>query len=53
MTNEERDATVAKMIADPESTKEEIRAEWKKEHPEGTDADFENHWGAVTATFGI
>ena len=53
MTNDERDAVVAKMLAEPEVVKEEIRAEWKKANPKGTDAEFENHWGVVEATFGI
>jgi hypothetical protein len=38
---------------DPEILKEEIFAEWMKEHPDGTREQFEVQWGVVTAVFGI
>ena len=37
----------------PDILKEEIFAEWMKEHPDGTREQFEVQWGPVKAIFGL
>jgi hypothetical protein len=53
MNDEERAKVVAELTADPAKVKADAFAEWKKEHPNGTEADFENEWGVVEAVLGL
>lgn len=53
MDDQERSKVVAELTADPAKTKAEAFEAWKREHPEGTAAQFDAEWGAVELVLGL
>jgi hypothetical protein len=41
------------ILDDPAKAKADAYEEWKKDHPDGTEEEFEEAWGPVALTFGL
>lgn len=53
MDDQERAKIVDELTADPAKTKAEAFAEWKRDHPDGTEAQFDVEWGVVETVLGL